>query len=89
MKSKLMSVAAAAALLVSFACGCAMETGSEEETSADPKTGSADEKTGTTESAQDIFYPDTAGTFYGRTYFAGIGYPAPGYFDGLGWLPGW
>ncbi|HTQ45884.1 MAG TPA: hypothetical protein VMI75_24180 [Polyangiaceae bacterium] len=64
MKSKLMLMGAASALLVSFACGCAAEMGTDEGTStdpkaqsvdekgqsADPKTQPADEKTGTTES---------------------------------------
>jgi hypothetical protein len=67
MKSKLMLMGAASALLVSFACGCAAEMGTDEGTSADPKVGAADEKaggpaeekTGTTESP--IIFGNPAG----------------------------
>ena len=81
MRSKLMPVAAASALLVSSACGCAMETGGDEGTSADPATG-------TTHEAQDIpIYGYPSGR-YGRTKFArfvfGIPYipGGPGFYDG-------
>jgi hypothetical protein len=50
MKSKLMLMGAASALLVSFACGCAAEVGTDEGTSTDPKAAPAEEKVGTTES---------------------------------------
>jgi hypothetical protein len=66
MKSQLMLMGAASALLVSFACGCAAETGTDEGTSAEPKVGvadekagPADEKSGTTESP--IIYGNPAG----------------------------
>jgi hypothetical protein len=87
MRSKLMPVAAASALLVSSACGCAMETGSDE-TSADPATGSVGERTGTTEEAQDVpIYGYPSGRF-GRTDFARfvVGIPyipfGSGFYDG-------
>ncbi|HTQ46348.1 MAG TPA: hypothetical protein VMI75_26510 [Polyangiaceae bacterium] len=85
MRSKLMPLAAASALLVSFACGCAMETGGEEETSADPAAAPVDEKTGTTEEAQDVDGYPLPG-HYGRQYFArlvyGIPYGIPPAFGG-------
>jgi hypothetical protein len=66
MTSKLMLLGAASALLVSFACGCAAEMGSDEGTSTDPQAGpvapqagQATEKTGTTESP--IIYGNPAG----------------------------
>ena len=49
MRSNRMFVAASA-VLVSFACGCAAEMGTDEGTSTDPQAGPANEKTGTTES---------------------------------------
>jgi hypothetical protein len=60
MKSKLMLLGAASALLVSFACGCAAEMGTDEGTSTDPRARPADEKTGTTESPQ-LIYGNPAG----------------------------
>jgi hypothetical protein len=87
MRFKLIPLAAASALLVSSACGCAMETG-DDETSADPATGSVDETTGTTKEAQDVpIYGWPSGRF-GRTYFARfvLGVPyipnGPGFYDG-------
>jgi hypothetical protein len=72
-----MPLAAASALLVSFACGCAMQTGSDDETSADPAAGPVDETTGTTREAQDIpIYGYPSGRF-GRTKFARFVYGIP------------
>jgi hypothetical protein len=59
MTSKLMLLGAASALLVSFACGCAAEMGTDDGTSTDPKAAPAEEKTGTTESP--IIYGNPAG----------------------------
>jgi hypothetical protein len=59
MKSQLMLMGAASALMVSFACGCAAEMATDEGSSTDPKAGPVDEKTGTTESP--IIYGNPAG----------------------------
>jgi hypothetical protein len=59
MNSKLMLVGAASALFVSFACGCAAETGSDEGTS--DETTPAGEKTATEQSA--ISYRDDPGGY--------------------------
>ncbi|HEX8791337.1 MAG TPA: hypothetical protein VF765_10345 [Polyangiaceae bacterium] len=97
MKSKLMLMGAASALLVSFACGCAAEMGSDEGTSTDPKaaadekSGAAHEKTGTTESP--LIYGNPAG--YNppgyNPYAPGLnppGYNPPGMGVGVGY-PGY
>jgi hypothetical protein len=100
MKSKLMlmGMGAASALLVSFACGCAAEMGTDEGTStdpktapADPKTAPADEKAGTTESP--LIYGNPAGyNPPGYNPFApGLnppGYNPPGMGVGVGY-PGY
>lgn len=67
MKSKLMLIGAASALLVSFACGCAAEMGTDDGTGTDSKAGptdekkagAVDEKTGTTQSP--LIYGNPAG----------------------------
>lgn len=50
MKSKLMLMGAASAVLVSFACGCAAEMGTDDDTATDSKAAPAHEKAGTTQS---------------------------------------
>ena len=84
MRSELMRMAAACGLLVSFACGCAMETGGDEGT---PGT------TETTEGAQGVYAPrpyfgqvvngvpgyDLSG-YYGMPGYWGMGYGPPGMF---------
>jgi hypothetical protein len=102
MKCKLMLVGAASVLLVSFACGCTAEMGTDGGTSADPKTEPANDKTGTTESP--LIYGNPPGyNPPGYNPFApglnppgynppgmGLGWGYPGY--GLGWgmgYPGW
>lgn len=66
MNSKLMLIGAASALLVSFACGCAAEMGTDDDTSTDTKAapanekaGPADEKVGTSKSP--LIYGNPAG----------------------------
>jgi hypothetical protein len=59
MKSQLMLMGAASALMVSFACGCAAEMGTDEGTSTDQKAAPVDAKTGTTESP--LIYGNPAG----------------------------
>jgi hypothetical protein len=90
MTSKLILMGAASALLVSFACGCAAEVGTDEGSSKDPQTVPANEKTGTTESP--IIYGNPAGyNPPGFNPFApGLnppGYNPPGM--GVGWGMGY
>ena len=100
MTSKLMLIGAASALLVSFACGCAAEMGTDEGTSTDPQAAPANEKTGATESP--IIYGNPAGyNPPGYNPFApglnppgynppgvGVGWGYPGYGTGVGWGTG-
>lgn len=102
MKSKLMLLGAASALLVSFACGCAAEMGTDEGNPTDQKAAPADEKTGTTQSP--LIYGNPVGYnppgynpyapglnppgYNPPGYGVGVAYPGYGYGYGVGY-PGY